>query len=97
MAGARALDWVRARNSESEGLAESEPGFVAMRDGLRSVVDSRELIPYAKRRGDQFYNVWRSDRAPRGLWRRSTLTAYRKRGPAWETMIDLDTLPGVRG
>jgi prolyl oligopeptidase len=30
MAGERALNWVRARNAESESLLEAEPGFAAM-------------------------------------------------------------------
>ena len=66
VAGERALNWVRARNAESESLLEAEPGFAAMRDGIRSVLDSRGQIPYVARRGDQFYNFWRDDRNPRG-------------------------------
>jgi len=97
VAGERALNWVRERNAESEKLLESEPDFAAMRDGIRSVLDSREQIPYVVRRGDQYYNLWRDARNPRGLWRRTTLVDYRTREPSWETVIDLDALGKAEG
>jgi len=97
VAGERALNWVRERNAESQKLLEAEPGFPAMRDGIRSVLDSREQIPYVVRRGEQLYNLWRDARNPRGLWRRTTLVDYRTREPAWETVIDLDALGKAEG
>ena len=95
--GERALAWVRQRNVEAERLLEAEPGFSALRDGIRDVLDSREQIPYVARRGGQFYNLWRDDRNPRGLWRRTTLASYRTPEPVWETVIDLDALGQTEG
>jgi prolyl oligopeptidase len=95
--GERALAWVRQRNAEAEKLLEAEPGFAAVRDGIRSVLDSREQIPYVQRRGDHLYNLWRDDRNPRGLWRRTTLASYRTPEPVWETVIDLDALGQAEG
>ena len=97
ISGERALHWVRQRNAEAEKLLEAEPGFAALRDGIRSVLDSREQIPYVGRRGDQLYNLWRDDRNPRGLWRRTTLASYRTSEPVWETVIDLDALGQAEG
>ena len=97
VSGERALNWVRARNAESEQLLEAEPDFAAIRDGIRSVLDSPEQIPYVVRRGDQFYNLWRDAKNPRGLWRRTSLAEYRKPEPAWETVIDLDALGKAEG
>ncbi len=97
VAGERALNWVRARNAESEHLLEAEPDFAAIRDGIRSVLDSPEQIPYVVRRGDHYYNLWRDAKNPRGLWRRTSLAEYRNPEPAWETVIDLDVLGKAEG
>ena len=95
--GERALQWVRERNAESEGLLQAEPGFEALRGSIREVLDSKEQIPYVTRRGDWLYNLWRDASNPRGLWRRATLAEYRKAQPAWETVIDIDALAQAEG
>jgi prolyl oligopeptidase len=68
-----------------------------MRDGFRTILDSRDKIPYVSRRGDALYNFWRDAEHPRGLWRRTTLAEYRNTAPAWETVIDLDALAKAEG
>ncbi len=88
----RALAWVRERNAESEGTLQATPGFDKLKASLREVLDSKEQIPYVKRQGDWFYNLWKDAANPRGLWRRTTLAEYRKPQPAWETVIDVDAL-----
>ncbi len=90
--GDSALQWVRERNAESAALLQAEPGFEALRASIREVLDSKAQIPYVTRRGDSFYNLWRDAANPRGLWRRATLTEYRKPQPAWDTVIDIDAL-----
>jgi prolyl oligopeptidase len=95
--GERALAWVRERNAESEAALQARPGFDALRSSLREVLDSKDQIPYAARRGDWLYNLWRDAAHPRGLWRRTTLAEYRKAAPAWETVIDLDALGRAEG
>ena len=95
--GERALAWVRERNAESEGQLQAEPGFEALRAGLRDVLDSKAQIPYVQRRGDLFYNLWKDAEHPRGLWRRCSLAEYRKAEPAWETVLDLDALGRAEG
>ncbi|MGC3999504.1 MAG: prolyl oligopeptidase family serine peptidase [Anaeromyxobacter sp.] len=91
VAGERALDWARARNAESEralGGAARAP----LEQRLRTILDSQERIPEVERLGDRLYNLWRDDRHPRGLWRRTTMAEYRKPSPAWEAVLDLDAL-----
>ncbi len=95
--GDRALNWVRERNAESQKVLEAEPGFAELRAGILDVLDSREQIPYVARHGDQLYNLWRDADHARGLWRRTTLAEYRKREPAWETVIDVDALGKAEG
>ena len=95
--GERALAWVRERNAVTEAALQARPGFETRRTQLREVLDSREQIPYVTRRGDWLYNLWRDAKNPRGLWRRTTLAEYRKKEPAWDTVIDLDALGKAEG
>ncbi|NRF67987.1 S9 family peptidase [Aquincola sp. S2] len=90
--GERALDWVRGQNKATRALLEAHPGFAATRDQLRAVLDSTARIPQVTRHGEWLYNLWRDAAHPRGLWRRTTLTEYRKAAPAWDTVLDLDAL-----
>jgi prolyl oligopeptidase len=90
--GDQALAWVRERNAQSRKVIEAWPQFDATRAQLRAVLDSREQIPGVVRRGEWFWNFWRDDKNPRGLWRRATLEEYRKPQPAWDVVIDLDAL-----
>ena len=94
---ARALTWVRERNAKTEALLQTRPGFEARKQAIREVLDSKEQIPYVSRQGAAFYNLWRDAQNPRGLWRRASLTEFRKPQPAWETVIDLDALAKAEG
>ncbi|MGC4079685.1 MAG: prolyl oligopeptidase family serine peptidase [Rubrivivax sp.] len=95
--GERALAWVRERNAESEALLQKQPGFDATRERIRAILDSRDRIPGVVRRGPWLYNLWQDEHNPRGLWRRTTLAEYRKREPAWETVLDVDALGRAEG
>ena len=95
--GDAALEWVRARNAQSRQVLETWPRFAQTRDMMRAILDSKDQIPGVVRRGDWFWNFWRDDRNPRGLWRRTTLDEYRKPQPAWEVVIDLDALATSEG
>ena len=90
--GDDALAWVRERNDESLASLTAGDEFASVRDGLRSVLDSDERIPYVRRRGELFYNYWQDADHPKGLWRRTTLDSYRTGDPDWEILIDLDAL-----
>jgi prolyl oligopeptidase len=95
--GDAALTWVRERNAHTRAALESRPGFAALRDELRAILDSKAQIPYVSRRGAWLYNLWRDASNPRGLWRRCTLDEYRKPVPQWHTLIDLDALARAEG
>ena len=90
--GARALEWARERNKQSQAALEAVPHFAQTRAKLLEVLDNRDQIPYVKRRGDHVWNLWKDATHKRGLWRRTTLTEYRKPQPQWETLLDVDAL-----
>jgi prolyl oligopeptidase len=89
--GDKALEWARARNAESAKVLETGD-FAALEKRILDILDSDARIPYVQKLGPWYYNFWRDAKNPRGLWRRTTLTAYREEHPAWETVIDLDAL-----
>ncbi len=90
--GETALTWVRSRNALAEKEFAADPRYEPLRTNLLSILNSQERIPYVTRMGEHVYNFWRDAANPRGLWRRTTLADYRTAQPAWEVVIDLDTV-----
>ncbi|MFT3887076.1 MAG: prolyl oligopeptidase family serine peptidase [Arachnia sp.] len=95
--GQEALDWVRARNAETEAELAETPEFARLQDDLAEIYDSNEKIPYLTRRGDWYYNFWRDGEHPRGIWRRTTLDEYRSGDPVWDVLLDVDELNRAEG
>ena len=93
----KALSWAEQQNAESTGELAATPEFQALKDRLRSILDSDRKIPYVNEIGGLYYNFWRDAEHPRGLWRRTTLEEYRKESPDWEIVIDLDALAEAEG
>src|SRR5688572_11204828 len=92
VSGEKALDWVKARNSESgKELAEAS-GFATLKADLLKIMDSKERIPFINKQGPHYYNFWRDATNPQGLWRRTTLEEFRKPEPKWDVLLDLDAL-----
>ena len=59
---------------------------------LLAILDRPDRIPLITRRGGLIYNFWRDGEHPRGLWRRTTLAAYRQEPVAWDVLLDVDAL-----
>jgi prolyl oligopeptidase len=89
---AKAMDWVKARNAESQKVLEADSSFKPLYERLLAINNSNERIPYINRIGEHFYNFWKDADHVRGIWRRTTLDEYRKAAPKWETVLDLDAL-----
>ena len=97
VAGDRVLAWVRERNAATRPVLEAHPDFKANRDRFKTIMDSKERIPYVTRRGAHFYNFWQDAEHPRGLWRRTSLEGYRAAQPEWDVLLDLDALAKAEG
>ena len=95
--GDKALGWVRERNAESAKPLEGDLAFRALRDDLLAILDSDDKIPFVSKEGEYYYNFWKDQENPRGLWRRTTLEEYRKPQPKWEVLLDLDALNQAEG
>ena len=90
--GARAMDWVKTENAKTTKQFVGNAEFDKTRDSILEVLDSDARIPAVSRMGDYLYNFWRDKANPRGIWRRTTLTEYRKPTPQWEVLLDIDAL-----
>ena len=92
ISGDKALAWARQQNQRSQTELEAVPGFALLRDRISGILDSKEKIPFVGKHGSHYYNFWRDEVHPRGLWRRTSLAEYRKEKPTWEIVLDLDAL-----
>ncbi len=95
--GARALAWVAQRNAESNAAFEADPAYGRQRGELLRLLDDPARIPYGERIGAYYYNFWRDAGHRRGLWRRTGVAEYRRPGPDWEVVLDLDELARKEG
>ena len=86
------MGWIRQQNAVSLHALTGSPSFQAMNDRFLAILNSEARIPYVTKHGDYYYNLWRDSKHERGLWRRTTLDEYRKPSPAWETVLDIDSL-----
>jgi prolyl oligopeptidase len=93
----RALDWARAQNARSLGILEKDPRYETLHQQALKIVDATDRIPTPAFRAGRIYNLWQDPEHVQGLWRRTTLASYRKKAPAWETVLDLDALSKVEG
>src|ERR1051325_7849068 len=83
--------WIAARNAETLG-ALGDARFEADRKAALALLDADDRIPHIGRRGSYLYNFWRDAAHPKGLWRRTTVSEYRKPQPAWDVLLDVDAL-----
>jgi len=97
VSGEKALDWVKARNEKAKQRIESDPSFEKLRNELLEILDSNARIPFVSKNGEYYYNFWRDKKNERGLWRRTTLSEYKKSEPNWEVLLDLDALGKTEG
>lgn len=95
--GDAALDWVRARNSESEKAITADPSFEAQRQRIQAILDDTNKIAYPTFRGKWVDNFWQDQDHVRGIWRRTTPESFRTANPEWRTLLDLDALGAAEG
>lgn len=95
--GSDALSKVKQWNEVSAARLEPDPRFSLMETQALEILNSKEKIPYASYRGGKMHNFWRDENHVRGIWRTTTLDSYLTDKPAWETILDYDSLSAVEG
>ncbi|MDA7920987.1 prolyl oligopeptidase family serine peptidase [Verrucomicrobiales bacterium] len=95
--GERALTWVRTQNERTLADLQSDPRYNAYENAAKTILTSKERIPYGRIRGGHVYNFWQDQENVRGLWRRASRESYSTEEPVWETLVDFDTLAEEEG
>nr|WP_229506451.1 prolyl oligopeptidase family serine peptidase [Massilia sp. BJB1822] len=90
--GDKPMAWVKDQNAAALKELEARPQFPALQARLKTILNSKERIPFVKKYGSHYYNFWKDEQHVRGIWRRTTLEQFQKAEPEWETVIDLDKL-----
>jgi len=94
--GEKAVAWVDERSARTRA-AFAGPGFDADRAALLAIMDSPDKLPHVTRRAGWLYNFWIDAENPKGLWRRTSLAAFRTGAPDWDVVIDIDALAAEEG
>lgn len=89
---AKALEWVEAQNAVTAASLTHTPLFKELYAEAKEVLNSDSRVPAVQQQDGYIYNIWRDQKNPRGLYRRTTLEEFAKDSPNWETVIDLDVL-----
>ncbi|ATP30826.1 peptidase S9 [Chromobacterium violaceum] len=88
----QAADWVAEQNARTEGVLDADPRFAGLKaDILAHLRDTRQIPYFAEHKG-WLYNFHQDEAHPRGIYRRTTLDAYRAGSQDWQTVLDIDAL-----
>ncbi|MDF2051411.1 prolyl oligopeptidase family serine peptidase [Arthrobacter sp. Cr_A7] len=94
--GEEQLAWVKEQNSRTEDLLE-DADYVELEGRILEVLDSTDRIAMVGKRGDWYYNFWKDQQNPKGLWRRTTWESYCTDSPEWDILLDVDALAAAEG
>ncbi|WP_411375535.1 prolyl oligopeptidase family serine peptidase [Arthrobacter sp. MPF02] len=94
--GEEQLAWVKEQNARTESLLE-DAAYAELEGSILEVLDSTDRIPMVGKRGDWYYNFWKDQQNPKGLWRRTTWESYCTDSPEWEVLLDVDALAAAEG
>ncbi|UXM92444.1 prolyl oligopeptidase family serine peptidase [Paenarthrobacter sp. JL.01a] len=94
--GEEQLAWVREQNARTEELLE-DADYAVLQSGILEVMDSTDRIAMVNKRGDFYYNFWKDQEHPKGLWRRTTWESYLSDQPEWDVLLDIDALAAAEG
>jgi prolyl oligopeptidase len=94
--GEQPLAWVREQNARTEDLLE-DADYAALEGSILEVLDSTDRIAMVGKRGDWYYNFWKDQANPKGLWRRTTWDSYCSDSPEWDILLDVDALAAAEG
>jgi prolyl oligopeptidase len=95
--GARSMEWVNAKNAATVAALTRSPLYQSFYDRIKQILDSKDKIATPEIIGTSLYNFWKDAEHERGIWRRTSWASYATATPAWETVIDLDSLSKAEG
>ncbi|HEX3700840.1 MAG TPA: prolyl oligopeptidase family serine peptidase [Phenylobacterium sp.] len=93
----RSMAWVEKQNARSAKRLESDPRYAEFHKEALAIFTAKDRIPKPEFRAGGVDNFWQDGEHVHGLWRHTSLAAYRSADPAWETLLDLDELSKAEG
>ena len=88
----RALRWVRSQNETTLAELKGDPAYSQTRAAADQILNFKDTIPRDQIVGGKVYSFVQTPTHPRGIWRRSSLEAYKTGSAIWETLLDLDSI-----
>src|SRR5712691_4156972 len=95
--GQRSMEWVNAKNAATIAALTRPPLYQSFYDRIKQILDSKDKIAFPEIIGNSLYNFWQDAEHERGIWRRTSWASYATANPAWETVIDVDSLSKAEG
>ena len=88
----KALEFAKLENQKTIYTLQKDSHYKAIESELRKMAYSEDRVPWGNPMNGMYYNFWRDQKNPRGIWRRTTKKEYIKNKSKWETIINLDEL-----
>ena len=88
----KALEFAKSENQKTINTLQKDPHYKKIESEFREMAYSEDRIAWGSPRNGMYYNFWRDQKNPRGLWRRTSTKEYKKDKSKWETIINLDEL-----
>lgn len=93
----KALAWVEAQNARTAKRLEGDPRYEAFLTEGRAIFTATDRVPRPNFRARGVDNFWQDGEHTHGLWRHTSLSAYRQQAPAWDVVLDIDKLAKDEG
>lgn len=87
-----AVRWVEAQNARTSAVLDADARFAPLQAEILQTLRDTRQIPYFNQHGQWLYNFHQSEAQPRGVYRRTTLAAYRAGASDWQVVMDIDQL-----
>ncbi|WP_024301084.1 prolyl oligopeptidase family protein [Pseudogulbenkiania sp. MAI-1] len=84
--------WVDEQNARTRAQLDADPRFVPLAEDILATLRDTRQIPFFAEHAGWLYNFHQDETHPRGIYRRTTLDAYRANTQDWQTVLDLDAL-----
>ncbi len=92
-----ALQWVEKQNAATAAQLDADARFLPLRDDILAHLRDNRQIPFFSEHDGWLYNFHQDAEHPRGIYRRTTLPAYRAGSQEWGTVLDIDALAAADG
>lgn len=76
---------------------EKDARFAGLYKTILANEQTSDRIPYISFIGNDVYNFWTDSLHLRGVWRKTTLSSYQSKSPAWSTGLDFYALSEGEG